>query len=208
MVISLLAIVSLLAVADVPNSVRPSVAPWNIDAQHQQWSERKKKPVAPIACEVFWQDEAKLCFRIVTGLKREWVTQKHLSDWGVDLKALKALMIARGKVPVAGQLKSIPIAGMSHAYWAATNVDGWASGVLLDQPLLTSLGAGVLLAAVPAHGLVLVWKGGNAVVDKVVAIGVQELYASRKGAVTPTIYRYSDGEWVPFGVAVKRPPKK
>jgi len=49
--------------------------------------------------------------------------------------------------------------------------------------------------------VVLVWEGGQAEVDKILAVGVRKIYETRPGAVTPIIFRWTGSEWVAFGEA-------
>ena len=119
------------------------------------------------------------------------------------------MVLQRGKARIEKQLKPIEITGMSEQYWVETNQDGW-SGATLFRPDVFSqiIGEGTVLAAVPAHGIVLYWRGGQPEVDKIVAVGVREIYASRQGAVSPVVFRWTGEDWVPFSEAVKRPEPK
>jgi hypothetical protein len=197
------------ALAAVPDAVRPSIAPWDIQEQHNRWRQQQGEPAQVLACRTFWTDQAKLCFRIVHGDRRQWVTESHLGPWGVDFDGLKKTVVENGALAIHRQLKPVPIPGMSEQYWLASNEAGWSAGVLLQPTAFAAVGSGTnLMAAVPAHGIVLLWQGGNPEVDKVVAIGVREIYATEAGAVTPLIYWWTGSDWTVFGEAKKRPDKK
>ena len=195
------------AFGSVPVSVRPSIVGTDVEAQYLEVARSGTVPTAPMVCEDFWTDQARLCFRLVNGKRREWVTSTHLETWGVDFASLKSTVINRAKSHVTQQLKSVPIGGMEQTYFAATNVDGWASAVLLLPEQLRRVGTQNVLVAVPAHGVVLAWEGGHPEVDKVLAVGVREIYESRAGSVSAMIYRWTGTEWAPFGEAKSTAPR-
>lgn len=191
------------APAAVPEAVRPSIVSRSVEAQYLDTRASKSPPVVPMACEDFWESEARLCFRVVHGNRREWVTTQHLKRWGVSFEELKSIVIKRSKASASRQLKPVQIGGMEQTYFVASNENGWASAVLLHSSVLGTVSQQNVFAAVPAHGMVLVWEGGNPEVDKILAVGVRELYESKSGGVTPIVYRWSGAEWVAFGEAKK-----
>lgn len=195
--------------ATVPDAVRPSIVSRSVEAQYLDARASESPTVAPMACGDFWEPEARLCFRVVRGNRREWVTAQHLKRWGVSFEELKATVIKRSKAFASRQLKPVQIGGMEQHYFVATNENGWASAVLLHPSVLGAVSLQNVFAAVPAHGMVLVWEGGHPEVDKILAVGVRELYESKSGGVTPIVYRWSGSEWIAFGEAKKNaaPPQ-
>ena len=195
--------------AMVPANVRPSIVPWNIHTQYADASSERGRPIQKLACEPLWDGQAHLCFRLIHGKKREWVTVEHLRNWNVSYDGLKSSVFDQGREHIKQQLKPVEVEGVNKRYWVATNDSGWASAVLFSPDVFYgTMQSSSVLAAVPAHGIVLMWPAGDPELDKIVAVGVREIYSTRAGAVSPVIYRWTGAAWVPFVEAVVRPEEK
>ena len=202
--------------ASVPEDVRPSIAPLDIQKQYEAWRVKKAQTVANLACLEFWEDAALLCFRRVEGPKRVWVTHADLRVWGTSLNGLAEELQRRAVKQVAGQVKDVPVNGMDTTYVMASNQDGWGASLVLAPGQMAERWPGrEMLFSVPAHGIILAWPGGNPDLDKVMAVGSREIYDSKPGSVSPIVFRWTKKGWVPFVEAkpssesgkMKNPPK-
>jgi len=195
-----------LAAAEVPEGVRPSVAPINMQVQVDAWRAAGDRVAGTLVCEPLWPDAALLCYRNRVGDEVQWVTDTDLIRWKETPESLKAEMVRRSAPFATSQLHTTSVSNMSAQYTFASNADGWGAAVLLHPDAVVAQSGGLLtLFAAPSYGVVLVWKGGNPELDKVMAVGVKEIYEQRSGSVSAVIHRWTGDEWRPYGEAVPRP---
>ena len=193
-----------LAVAAVPDTVVPAAGPADVQARFDGWNVRQDRALATLACGPLFGDHGRLCYRVGEPGSRRWVTLDDLSSWGESLDSLQAEIRARAARQLVGRLEPVTIDGMGATYWVSKATDGWTLSPLLHPPSAEQVGR-PLLAAVPADGVVLLWTGGRADVDKVIAVGARELYDSRSRPVTPVVHQWDGARWIPFARAVARP---
>jgi len=152
-----------------------------------------------LACNTLWPGQALICFKVLDGKKLRWVTTDDLAKWRVSQTQLREVIQERALTHLESGPKPMTVDGMPGGYFLAAEGDGWsAAGVLLPGPLSLKLGMPVFLAAVPSEGVALFWKLGDAELDKVLAIGVTEMYESEDGPVSPVIYQWDGLKWQPF----------
>ena len=95
---------------------------------------------------------------------------------------------------------------MTASYLKLVDGDGWAAaGALRPDLLAEKVGGLPLRMAMPAEGVLLAWKGGEAEVDRVMAVGVKEMYDQLPGAVSPRIVTWDGAKLAPYGQAVPKP---
>lgn len=199
-----------LAVAAVPTGVVPQLAP--IDAP-EGWKDYVKSahlPATELACEPAWPDVALVCFKIRENGKRRWVTSADLAAWKVDTAGLRASLLAGARAALAGQPVPTKVDGGPQLYWQAAEGDGWsAAGILMPELVADKLATKVFYAAIPTGEATLFWRPGDADLDRIMAVGVKEMFQAADSGVTPVVYQWSGGLWTPFMEAkVADPPKK
>lgn len=193
-----------MALAAVPAEVTPVLAPADAPAQ---FAEHVGGPSPSLACDPLWSD-ALVCFKVREGKKRRWVTSADLAKWKVDAPALRATLAERAIAKLADQPKPVPVEGMPGAqYWVAAEGDGWAAaGVLQPSLLAERLGGAPILVAVPVDGVLIAWKIGDRELDRIVAVGVKEMYDAGDGPVTPIVHQWTGARWAPYAEAVPSKP--
>jgi hypothetical protein len=191
-----------LAAAAIPDDVRPVASPVDVQAQLDRWRAAQDQEPAVLACAPLWPEQAQLCFRRGASATA-YVTVADLKAWKVDLDGLVAELRRRSEPKVEAQLRAIDIDGTTARYWIATGDDGWASALLLHPGAVSAKVGSPLLVAVPAEGIVVAWRGGEADIDKIVTVGVTQIHASRPGSITAVVHRWTGSEWVQWAEAVK-----
>jgi hypothetical protein len=189
-----------LASAAVPEGLLPAAAPWDAPEQYAAYALANGR-ADTLACESVWPGNARLCFKLQADGRRRWVTSSDLTAWGVTTGELVIALRER-----AAQLKvdveKVQIDGMNGHYVQLRDGDGWAALALLTpERLAAELGGAPILVGLASEGVAVAWKPGREDVDKVMLIGVSELFSSQEGAVTPAVYAWSDRGYTSFGRA-------
>lgn len=193
-----------IAWAQVPAGLRPVAASVDAPGRYQAWRTAQGLPPAQLHCEPLWPEVSLLCFRVWEDGRRRWVEQADLGRWGVSAEALRAAVEQASAAPIEGA-QPVSIEGMSERYLQLVDGDGWAvAGLLRPELLAQRLGGGPLRVAMPSQGVLVAWRPAGLEVDKVMAVGVQELYASQPDALSPRVFLWSGTAWRPFGQAVPR----
>lgn len=193
--------------AEVPESVRPVVAPADAPAQHAEWLAQLERPATPLACRDLWREEALLCFRVVEHGVRRWVTAEDLTGWGVDLDGLAAVVLGRARPHLKGRPRRERVDGMQQTYWVSAEGDGWDAALLLDPDGLARVaGSATVRVAVPLAGAVLAWAPGDAELDKVMAVGAKRMLESQSDPITAVVHEWDGTRWRAFGEAVVDEP--
>lgn len=189
------------ALAGVPDTVRPALAPVDAPQQYAALRASRDLPADPLVCETVWT-EALLCFRVWEGKRRRWVTEGDLARWQATSEELRAAVTERSLARLES-LETVAIEGMNATYRRLADGDGWAAAAVLHPAEVAGrLGAETVLFAAPTDQVVLAWAGGDPDTDKVIAVGVRELYDGEQGlSVTPVVQAWSDGSWRAFGEA-------
>lgn len=193
------------AAAAVPANVFPVPAPYDV---HQQYAEHLAASGATgprLACDALWTGEAMLCFKVEEKGRRRWVTEKDLAAWKVDYPTLRAAVTERAIAALATQPKKTAVDGMTAHYWVAAEGDGWSvAGALHPRLLAEKLGTVPIAVAIPAEGVLIAWVPGDKDLDRVLAVGVRDMYESQDGPVTPVIHSWTGERWVPYGEAAMK----
>lgn len=192
------------AFADVPKTVRPALAPADAPAQYAELRSRKGLDEDPLVCDDLWPD-ARLCFRVWDGKTRRWVVESDAKRWNVSVGDLTSAMRSRSEARLA-EMDVVEIDGMGRQYLRLSDGDGWAAAMVLHPGAVAGkLGGALVLVGAPTDLVTLAWASGDADTDKVMAIGVKEIYDGEDGlSVSPVVYAWIEGAWRPFGEA-KRP---
>jgi hypothetical protein len=189
------------ALAAIPDGLRPVVGTADVGERFARWLGEEGMPPEHLICEPFWPEVASLCFRVWDKGKRRWVVGGDLQAWGVDEPALKAAATAGAEAKIrAAEL--VPIGGTKASYLRLVDGDGWAAAALLRPDIVAErLGGGPIRVAVPADSVVVAWKVQGDDIDRIMAVGVRELYDQTKGPVSPKIETWDGAKWEPFGEA-------
>ena len=198
------------ALAGTPqvDAVRPALAPLDAPNQYMAWLARQGSDPDALACETFWPGTALLCYRVVDGDKLRWVTRADLKRWEIDGEMLRAQVEAASKEALAGlDVSTTPVPDMRGAsYWSVVEKGGWAAAPLLaPAEFAASRGITNFLAVAPTADITLAWAEGQAELDKVMAVGAREMFEAEAGGVSPVVYRWSGGHWLPYAEAKERP---
>jgi hypothetical protein len=165
-------------------------------------------PKGDFACEPLWPGDGPwLCF-LAPGAKKgtsRWVTRRDLANWKVDFAVLRSRAVAdsAGKVQLHAQdVKDSP----GRSYW--TQDDAWAAaGFLAPEKVAGVVGTTPMFAAVPTSGAALFWPSGDADTDKVMAIGVHEMFEQLDNGVSPLIFQWDGKKWTAYAEAKPSTPK-
>ena len=171
--------------------------------QYQEYIESKGEKYSPLSCTDFAEGML-LCFRYVDGEKLPYVQQQNLEQWDAKLEQIQTSAKDFAKQYVTSDRYTFQkIEGMDGGYWASAKKDGWdASGLFYPAQLQQMVGRKFLMA-VPQAGMFLFWGQGNPAIDRVIAIGVKEIYKEAKQPVSPYIYEWGGEKWDVWGEAVE-----
>ena len=185
-----------------PDGLRPVVGSVDVGERFVRWLGEQGLAPEHLVCEPVWPEVAQLCFRVWDQGKRRWVVGHDLGTWGVDEPGLRAAVTPLAEAHLK-QAELVPIGGMTTSYLRLVDGDGWAaSGLLRPDLLVARLGGGPIRVAVPADSVLISWKAQGEEVDRIMAVGVRELYDSaRTGAVSPKVVTWDGLKWESFGEA-------
>jgi len=160
-------------------------------------------PDADLDCRPAF-DDLLFCLTKRHGDEWRYATQADLAVW--KLTSEQAHIEAVGSlhvVDLGARLQVQTVSGMPGQYRFSNADDGRDVAPLLKPDALAALMGGAPVVAVPAQGAVVVWKPGDAALDKVLAVGVRKIFDQASHPISPRIYRWNDGEWTVWGEAVK-----
>ena len=190
------------------DAVRPALAPLDAPNQYMAWLARQGGDPDALACETFWPGAALLCYRVVDGEKLRWVTRADLINWEIDSTTLRSQVESAAKTALPGlEVSTARVPEMAGAsYWSVAEKGGWAAAPLLaPAEFAAARGVTDFLAVAPTADITLAWPQGHAELDKVMAVGAREIFEAESGGVSPVVYRWSDGHWLPYAEAKERP---
>ncbi|MEZ4323174.1 MAG: hypothetical protein R3F61_37265 [Myxococcota bacterium] len=177
------------ALAAIPEGVRPAAAPADAPAQYEKAFPRKPG----LACAPLLPEHALLCFRVWEGQKRRWVTVADLTAWQTDLDALVSHVTKGAQKVLENEPTAQKVVDMDAVYHDLRDGDGWAVA-----PLVAGSREKLVRVAIPSTGVFLTWEAGSPELDRVMAVGVREIYEASEDAVTPMVHVWRDGRFVPF----------
>lgn len=190
-----------------PEGLRPVLAPVDAPESYRAWREGRGLPPDDLLCEPAWPGLALLCYRVWEGSRRRWVTRSDLAGWGVDLPSLHAAVADASKVSI-GAAELVGVEGMDARYLRLVDGDGWAAvGFLHPEGVAQKLGGVPIRVAVPAEGVLVAWRPDGLDLDRVMSVGVRELFDAQPGGVTPVVMQWDGRAWLPFGQATPKVPE-
>ena len=178
----------------VPGVVLPSPEPLSAPALYEEGGGEGK-----LACRVFVEEVALMCFRIEADGKRRYVTTADLAAWDTSLEQLEEL--AAGTLP-ENPLKPITIEG-GGSYWQSSAPVGREAVVLLHPEWLAIAGESAVVG-IPSRGVVVVWSPGDSDVDTMVSVGVTQMHGSLPHPITSVVLQKDEEGWSRWGEARKR----
>lgn len=187
----------------VPDTVRPIVAPIDVQAQYAEWSGAAGQVPRELVCLPLWPEQALLCFQVTEGNTRRWVHTGDLEAWKVDAEGLRTLVEERSRAALATSPRRTRVPDMDAWYWVSAEGDGWAAAGLLHPEMLAErMGGAPILVSAPVVGALIAWHPGDAELDKVMAVGIRKMFEREPSPVTPVVHQWTGDRWVPFGEAV------
>ena len=192
----------------VSADLRPVVVRDEAPARYRAWRAREGMAPAELSCLPAGPRGLLVCFRLWEHGERRWVHRADLVAWGATVEQVRDAVERRAQRVVAGA-RLVAVDGLPHRYLQIADGDGWAAaGVLLPGALAERLGGGPVRVAVPAQGVLVAYRAAGVDLDRVMAVGVREIYAEQPQAVSPTVHEWTGEAWRTFGEAVpKEPPQ-
>ena len=180
------------------------LAPEAPDVKDEYQRQRGRK----LVCTAF-AEKLQLCYRYEDGKKLPYVTQKDIKKWkiGVEQIHAKAKQKAFSQVQDS-RFRFEKISNMSSGYWISDKKDGWDAAALLHPKRLRQLLGRKALVAIPQAGTFIFWEAGNPMLNKIMAVGIREIYDNSNHPVSSSIYHHKDGKWIVWGEAVVAPENK
>lgn len=188
--------------AQVPREVRPVILAEEAPRRYAAWRARKGLPPADLSCTSAGPPGILVCFRLWEDGVRRWVHTADLGRWNVTVEQLRQEMGHRAMSHLS-EAEWRPVEGTSERYLQLIDGDGWsAAGVLVPSALVAKLGHASIRVAVPAQGVLVAYPAGSAELDRIMAVGVRELFDQQRQAVSPMVFAWDAGVWRAFGQAV------
>jgi len=128
--------------------------------------------------------------------------EADLSTWGESQTEAeqRAIRLAQARW-VANPPKLIEVEGVGHSYLLIQGEQGEdALGLLEPQRLLSLPGAGPLAVGVPTRGTLVAWRAGDAVMDKILGVGVRRIYDEASPGLSPSIFQEGVQGWQVWAV--------
>lgn len=189
--------------AAVPDGVRPAVVGLDVPLAVAAWRQREGLPADALACEPLWPGATLLCWRVWEDGRRRWVLGSDLERWAADAAALRAAVVKAAEARLEGA-ERVPVGGMEASWHRHVDGDWAAAGVLLPDALAAKVGGLPVRVGVPGDGVLVAWKGGDPDLDRVMAVGVREIFDAQPVRVTPHVWQWDGRAWSPFGEAVPK----
>lgn len=186
----------------VPEGVLPEV---HVAALPEAWQQRavaRGEPPPALACRP-WAEELVLCFTVPDGETRRYVTTRDLAAWEADAAALEAAAVAH---VVAGLGPSRPqevrVEGDPRTYLLSAEGDGLdQAGLFHPEALAARFGGQPFAVGVPARGVLIAFPLGDPELERIVAVGIRRAFESLEDPISPLVFTWSGGQWVPWGEA-------
>jgi hypothetical protein len=175
--------------------IAPVVLPPSAPSEFAAWatSAGRAGAAATLLCRDF-AEGALLCFSRVADGRREMLTAAD----GIELDGAEASGRGSSDDAVA-TLERVLVEGK--VYWARRQGDDRDHvPALFPAELSARVGADVRVAF-PARSLFLAWAGGDAELDKMVAVGVLKAFQTLDQPVSPLVYTWREGAWRTFASA-------
>ena len=126
----------------------------------------------------------------------ELVHLDQLSDHKLNREAAWQLGLdAMEKEVHSSRYQKIAIVGTPYNYWASNRYDGYDAAALLFPQKAAEIVNAPFLMAIPSRGTVLLWQEGSAEANKMIAVGVNDIYKANQLSVSPDIYKWDGERW-------------
>ena len=192
---------SWLALAEVPESVRPIAAPSYAADDYGHWAASRRKD--ELLCDKVVADIL-VCFQVDQQERRRWVGTADLGDWKVTRAEFLATMRRRAEAAVT----VVKQESDGVAYWIHEGETRWSAGTLLRPDLVSkALDRSAFHLVVPLEHTVLFWPEGGTEQDQIMGVGAVEMTERQAGAVSGTILRWSQGGFSIYAQAVAEEPR-
>ena len=143
-----------------------------------------------IACRDVDEDLV-LCLRSEDLELRWWLSHGELEEVGLSFEEAVLSMSSRAEDV---RLDPRTVHDGSGRYWLATHSGGAAETILFRPDLLAVVG-GNPAVAVPERGMVVVWNRGDAELDRVMAVGVRQIFENSTQPVSSKVLALVDSQW-------------
>ena len=191
----LLAISGAIAATPPEVEVIPRLSPADAQEQYATYLQQAKRPADSLACRDVWPKAVLVCLQQRRGERVSWVGLRDVAAWRADLTALVEASGERGRAQL--EPERLPVAGMQATYVQIRSGAGWEAAALLQPRWLEGVVGSPLMAAAPIQGVVWAWKGGDADLDKVMAVAVRELHDNTPDdSLTSVVHRWDGKRWV------------
>ncbi len=167
--------------------LEPVLAPADAPEQFKDWMKEQGTNPVDLRCLPTPWTEVLSCVRVRESSGRRWVTVADPTEWNIP-----------APVPAA----VVPMLNDGIAYWTVEKA-GTSWALFHPQELEKTLGPN-FLAAVPADGVFVAWKPGNTETDRVMSVGVQQMYDSLENPVSEWVHRWDGSKWTVWGRAVPK----
>lgn len=173
--------------------VLPWAAPWAVQVQYAQWRTSREQVPAELQCRPLWANEVRLCRRELTEGR---LRRLHVGD---STAGLVSTTDASAWIQAETEVVSIP--GMDTSYRLLRDSQGRAAWAA-EYPEVLAKDLGVpFLAAMPDSQRLLAWSAGEPLVDRVMAVGVHEMFAASSTPVSDVVFAWDGERWFAFASA-------
>jgi len=190
------------SMAAVPDGIRPVATDLAAPLRYRRHLEATGEPPSDLACDILLPGALMLCFRVWEDGALSWVDASDLARWQETTASLRAHVVARSAEQV-NEAPLVGVRGLAARYVQHASGEGWAvAGLLAPEALAARAGGRPVRAALPGQDVLVAWAAGTPELDKVMAVGVRELFDKRPRPLTPRVFQWDGGAWLPFGEAV------
>lgn len=192
------------ALAGIPDDVRPVIVRDGAAERYRVWQERLGLPASRILCDQGGPPGILVCYQTRDESGLRWVHDGDLATWNSSHDELRNEMIRRAPAHL-GTLEWVSVRGTPDRYARIVAGDGWPAALLLaPQAMVPRLGAPPLRVAVPARGVALAFRPAGPDLDRIMAVGVREMFDTLARGVSPMVFEWDGRAWTPWGQAVAR----
>ena len=185
--------------------IEPIAMTSDAPSRYAAWQGERGPPADELHCDTVWSDAIDVCYRARGGATPRWMHRSDVAALRGGADGLRSRVDVEAAA-VVGRAAWVRVGGMAHRYLSLTTPDGWAvAGLLRPDVLSKRLGGVPIRVAMPAQGLLVAWKPSCFELDRVMAVGVRELYEEQPRRLSPKVFQWDGTSWSAFGQAVPRP---
>ena len=143
-----------------------------------------------IACQDVDEDLV-LCLRNEDTELKWWVSYGELEQVGLSFEqAVVSIGLLAGEV----QLEPRTVQQGSGRYWVAHHSGGAAEALLFRPELFAVVGQNPAVA-VPERGVLVAWNRGDTELDRIMAVGIRQIYEVSEQPVSSKVLALVDSQW-------------